>query len=207
MTTKTLLLVDGSSYLYRAYHALPDLRSPDGFPTGAIHGMVAMVVAVLFARYPEYAVKAPHAAQGGGKGTLPNAYVGANAAKYGVRLAADVAGVVKLALDKVVELLVALLAETLCLWVGQQLIGAANHLVPNRLVGTKVLVGRFISLLLVNQRIAERLIGKAVIERNAKRHDMLYLPAVGGAKKFDKAYWLVGVWTVGNASLIFKFVP
>ena len=39
----TLLLVDGSSYLYRAYHAMPDLRSPDGFPTGAIHGMVAML--------------------------------------------------------------------------------------------------------------------------------------------------------------------
>jgi DNA polymerase-1 len=40
---ETLLLVDGSSYLYRAYHALPDLRSPDGFPTGAIHGVVAMM--------------------------------------------------------------------------------------------------------------------------------------------------------------------
>jgi DNA polymerase I len=39
----TLLLVDGSSYLYRAYHALPDLRSADGFPTGALHGMVAML--------------------------------------------------------------------------------------------------------------------------------------------------------------------
>ncbi len=39
----TLLLVDGSSYLYRAYHAMPDLRSPDGLPTGAIHGMVAMM--------------------------------------------------------------------------------------------------------------------------------------------------------------------
>ncbi|UCH17246.1 MAG: DNA polymerase I [Burkholderiales bacterium] len=38
-----VLLVDGSSYLYRAYHALPDLRSPDGFPTGAIHGIVAML--------------------------------------------------------------------------------------------------------------------------------------------------------------------
>jgi DNA polymerase-1 len=43
MSEKTLLLVDGSSYLYRAYHALPDLRSPDGFPTGAIHGVVAMM--------------------------------------------------------------------------------------------------------------------------------------------------------------------
>jgi DNA polymerase I len=40
---KTLLLVDGSSYLYRAFHAMPDLRSPDGAPTGAIHGMIAML--------------------------------------------------------------------------------------------------------------------------------------------------------------------
>ncbi|TAL24149.1 MAG: DNA polymerase I [Aquabacterium sp.] len=39
----TLLLVDGSSYLYRAYHALPDLRGPQGEPTGAVHGMVAML--------------------------------------------------------------------------------------------------------------------------------------------------------------------
>jgi DNA polymerase-1 len=39
----TLLLVDGSSYLYRAYHAMPDLRAADGFPTGAVHGMVAMM--------------------------------------------------------------------------------------------------------------------------------------------------------------------
>ncbi len=43
MSDKTLLLVDGSSYLYRAYHAMPDLRGPDGFPTGAVHGMVAMM--------------------------------------------------------------------------------------------------------------------------------------------------------------------
>ena len=38
-----LLMVDGSSYLYRAFHALPDLRSPDGVPTGAMHGMVSML--------------------------------------------------------------------------------------------------------------------------------------------------------------------
>ena len=43
MTDKTLLLVDGSSYLYRAYHALPDLRGPGGVPTGAIRGMVSMM--------------------------------------------------------------------------------------------------------------------------------------------------------------------
>jgi DNA polymerase I len=51
----TLLLVDGSSYLYRAYHALPDLRSPDGFPTGAIHGMVAMLKRALQDVQPEHA--------------------------------------------------------------------------------------------------------------------------------------------------------
>jgi DNA polymerase I len=43
MSDKTLLLVDGSSYLYRAYHALPDLRGPGGVPTGALHGVVAMM--------------------------------------------------------------------------------------------------------------------------------------------------------------------
>ncbi|MHB1116175.1 DNA polymerase I [Sideroxydans sp.] len=40
---KTLLLVDGSSYLYRAFHAMPDLRSPQGEPTGAIQGVLNML--------------------------------------------------------------------------------------------------------------------------------------------------------------------
>jgi DNA polymerase-1 len=39
----TLLLVDGSSYLYRAFHALPELKSPRGEPTGAIHGVLSML--------------------------------------------------------------------------------------------------------------------------------------------------------------------
>jgi DNA polymerase-1 len=43
MTEKTLLLVDGSSFLYRAFHALPDMRSPSGEPTGAVYGVVAML--------------------------------------------------------------------------------------------------------------------------------------------------------------------
>ncbi|MDP3538051.1 MAG: DNA polymerase I [Azonexus sp.] len=38
-----LLLVDGSSYLYRAFHALPDLRNKDGEPTGAIYGVLNML--------------------------------------------------------------------------------------------------------------------------------------------------------------------
>ncbi|MEE3182745.1 MAG: DNA polymerase I [Pseudomonadota bacterium] len=40
---KSLLLVDGSSYLFRAYHALPDLRTSDGAPTGAVRGVIAML--------------------------------------------------------------------------------------------------------------------------------------------------------------------
>src|SRR6201999_4099726 len=43
MTEKTLLLVDGSSYLYRAYHAMPDLRGPGGAPTGALYGIINML--------------------------------------------------------------------------------------------------------------------------------------------------------------------
>ncbi len=44
---KVLLLVDGSSYLYRAFHAMPDLRAvpgdPASAPTGAIRGMINML--------------------------------------------------------------------------------------------------------------------------------------------------------------------
>lgn len=40
---KTLLLVDGSSYLYRAFHAMPDLRNRKNEPTGAIYGVLNML--------------------------------------------------------------------------------------------------------------------------------------------------------------------
>lgn len=40
---KTLVLVDGSSYLYRAFHALPDLRNAHGEPTGTIYGVLGML--------------------------------------------------------------------------------------------------------------------------------------------------------------------
>jgi len=41
--TKLLLLVDGSSYLYRAFHAMPDLRNRHNEPTGAIFGVLNML--------------------------------------------------------------------------------------------------------------------------------------------------------------------
>ena len=40
---KTLLLVDGSSYLYRAFHALPELKNKDNHPTGVIYGVLNML--------------------------------------------------------------------------------------------------------------------------------------------------------------------
>ncbi len=40
---KTLLVVDGSSYLYRAFHAMPDLRNRRGEPTGAVYGVLNML--------------------------------------------------------------------------------------------------------------------------------------------------------------------
>lgn len=43
MSKAKLVLVDGSSYLYRAYHALPKLTSSRGEPTGAIHGVLNMI--------------------------------------------------------------------------------------------------------------------------------------------------------------------
>jgi DNA polymerase-1 len=49
-----LVLIDGSSYLYRAFHALPPLTGPDGSPTGALFGIVNMLRATL-KEQPEYA--------------------------------------------------------------------------------------------------------------------------------------------------------
>ena len=49
-----LLMVDGSSYLYRAFHALPDLRSPQGLPTGAMHGMVSMLKKLKAENHADY---------------------------------------------------------------------------------------------------------------------------------------------------------
>jgi DNA polymerase-1 len=52
---KTLLLVDGSSYLYRAFHAMPDLRNAQGEPTGAIYGVVNMMRRILLDYPAQYA--------------------------------------------------------------------------------------------------------------------------------------------------------
>ena len=50
----TLVLVDGSSYLYRAFHALPDLRTSQGEPTGALRGVLAMLRRMVEDGKPDY---------------------------------------------------------------------------------------------------------------------------------------------------------
>lgn len=52
--TKKLLLVDGSSYLFRAFHALPPLTNRNGEPTGAIHGVLNMLNKLVRAEQPDY---------------------------------------------------------------------------------------------------------------------------------------------------------
>ncbi len=54
MSRSRLVLIDGSSYLYRAFHALPPLTNSAGEPTGALFGVVNMLRATLNAK-PDYA--------------------------------------------------------------------------------------------------------------------------------------------------------
>jgi DNA polymerase-1 len=53
MTARKLLLVDGSSYLYRAFHALPPLTSSKGEPTGAVLGVLNMLNKLMKEEAPE----------------------------------------------------------------------------------------------------------------------------------------------------------
>ncbi|MFZ4503413.1 MAG: DNA polymerase I [Methylovulum sp.] len=49
-----LILVDGSSFLFRAYHAVPPLSSPNGLPTNAIHGVTNMLRKLLSTYHSDY---------------------------------------------------------------------------------------------------------------------------------------------------------
>lgn len=51
---KTLYLIDASSYVYRAFHALPPLTAPDGTPTHAVYGVTTMLLKLLREVQPEY---------------------------------------------------------------------------------------------------------------------------------------------------------
>ena len=56
MSDGKIVLVDGSSYLYRAYHALPKLTSSRGEPTGAIHGVLNMISKLMVEEDTEHFV-------------------------------------------------------------------------------------------------------------------------------------------------------
>ncbi|MGH7409947.1 MAG: 5'-3' exonuclease H3TH domain-containing protein, partial [Candidatus Methylomirabilis sp.] len=53
MTGESLYLIDGSSYLYRAYHALPPLSNSEGVPTGAVYGFTSMLLKIIREKRPE----------------------------------------------------------------------------------------------------------------------------------------------------------
>ena len=53
-SAKPLVLVDGSSYLFRAFHAMPNLTNSKGEPTGAIYGVVNMIRRLLADYEPEH---------------------------------------------------------------------------------------------------------------------------------------------------------
>lgn len=53
-TKKTLVLIDGSSYLYRAFHAMPPLTNSHDEPTGAIYGVVNMIKKLIKEYKPEH---------------------------------------------------------------------------------------------------------------------------------------------------------
>ncbi|HRE31963.1 MAG TPA: 5'-3' exonuclease H3TH domain-containing protein, partial [Candidatus Berkiella sp.] len=51
---KKLVLVDGSSYLFRAYHALPPLTNSKGMPTGAVYGVLNMLRRLMQDEKPDF---------------------------------------------------------------------------------------------------------------------------------------------------------
>ena len=52
MATDRLFLIDGSSYIYRAYFAIRHLSSPAGFPTNALYGFTQMLLKVIKDHHP-----------------------------------------------------------------------------------------------------------------------------------------------------------
>ncbi|MCH8060027.1 MAG: DNA polymerase I, partial [Proteobacteria bacterium] len=54
MSGADLILIDGSSYLYRAFHALPNLSNAKGEPTGALHGVLNMINKLVRDEAAEY---------------------------------------------------------------------------------------------------------------------------------------------------------
>ena len=52
--TPTLYVIDASSYVYRAFFALPPLSTATGLPTNAVYGFTTMLLKLLRERQPQY---------------------------------------------------------------------------------------------------------------------------------------------------------
>ncbi|MBP6913103.1 MAG: hypothetical protein KBC00_00645 [Candidatus Levybacteria bacterium] len=48
------LVIDGSAIVHRAYHAMPSLTTPDGIPTGAVHGFFSMLLKLMQELHPSH---------------------------------------------------------------------------------------------------------------------------------------------------------
>ena len=53
---KTVLLIDGSSFLYRAYYGVPPLHTPQGEPIKAVYSFIRMIKKLINTFSPEYMV-------------------------------------------------------------------------------------------------------------------------------------------------------
>src|SRR5271154_2628323 len=53
-SSKSLYLIDGSGFIFRAYHALPPLTNPQGTPVGAVYGFVNMVLKLMEGNNADY---------------------------------------------------------------------------------------------------------------------------------------------------------
>ncbi|KKU54131.1 MAG: polymerase protein [Candidatus Wolfebacteria bacterium GW2011_GWE1_48_7] len=56
MHMKKLLLIDANALIHRAFHAIPNLTTPDGRPSGALYGLSNVLIKIFKEEHPEYAV-------------------------------------------------------------------------------------------------------------------------------------------------------
>lgn len=56
--TKTIVLLDSHAIIHRAYHALPNFANSEGVPTGALYGLLSMIIRIIEELKPDYIVAA-----------------------------------------------------------------------------------------------------------------------------------------------------
>src|ERR1700761_1423263 len=56
--SKTIVLLDSHAIIHRAYHALPSFANSEGVPTGALYGLLSMIIRIIEDLKPDYIVAA-----------------------------------------------------------------------------------------------------------------------------------------------------